>query len=97
MEIDDALISYLEKLSKLKLSEADKEVMKKDLTDILGMMEKIQEVDTSDLDPLIQVHCTPCALREDVANAPMHQKKALENAPEKESGHFLVPKMINKS
>ncbi|MBM7559150.1 Asp-tRNA(Asn)/Glu-tRNA(Gln) amidotransferase subunit GatC [Marinitoga litoralis] len=52
IEINDELIAKLEKLAMIKLSEEEKEIIKKDLNEILKYMEIIDEVDTSNVKPL---------------------------------------------
>ena len=53
MEINDALILKLEKLSRLELNTDDRAVIKQDLKSILEMIDKLQEVDTEGEEPLI--------------------------------------------
>lgn len=53
MKIDDQLISRLEKLAHLKLSDAERSNFKGDLNNILEMVEKLQELDLKDVEPLV--------------------------------------------
>ena len=95
MIIDDALISKLEDLSKLKLSVEEKEIIKKDLQKILDMIDKIQEVNTEDVMPLEHVNSDVNVLREDDASNEITNDQALKNAPEISDNYIAVPKVIN--
>lgn len=97
MQIDDQLISKLEKLSRLKLDIADRDVIKKDLNDILGMIDKLQELDTKDVEPLIYLNENPQDWRKDVIENELPVTQGLKNAPVKnKENYFLVPKMFDK-
>ncbi|GLR16246.1 Asp-tRNA(Asn)/Glu-tRNA(Gln) amidotransferase subunit GatC [Portibacter lacus] len=95
MEINDELINKLEHLSKLSLSEAEREIMKKDLGNILQMVDKIQEVDTSNVEPLMHVNEDVNVLREDVARNEITNEEALRNAPSSSAPYISVPKVID--
>lgn len=95
MEINDALISKLEKLSKLQLSEEEKGVIKNDLTNILGMIDKIQEVDTSGVNPLRHITEETDVLRNDQAENEISREEALKNAPSTDGTYIQVPKVID--
>lgn len=95
MEINDELIIKLEELSKLQLSEEEREMMKGDLTKILAMIDKIQEVDTSDVEPLRYINPDVNVMREDVAKNNATTEEALKNAPSKSAPYISVPKVID--
>ena len=95
MDINNALISKLEHLSKLELSDEEREIIKKDLGNILDMINKIQEVDTSGIEPLQYVNEVHNAFREDVAENEISSEEGLKNAPEINGPYVSVPKVIN--
>ena len=97
MVIDDALISKLENLSRLELREEEKVKVKEDLNKMLGMFDKLNEVDTDDLEPLRYVldeHSS--AIRDDVVGEELDNHKALQNAEESRKPFFVVPKFLKK-
>ncbi|MDX1940305.1 MAG: Asp-tRNA(Asn)/Glu-tRNA(Gln) amidotransferase subunit GatC, partial [Saprospiraceae bacterium] len=65
MTIDEQLISRLENLARLELSEEERIRLMKDLNDILKMVEKMDELDTENVVPLIYINEETQALRED--------------------------------
>lgn len=94
MKIDKALISRLETLSKLKLSDNEKEELADDLSNILNMVEKLQEVDTEGVEPLIYMNEEVNKLRPDTVENMVSQNDALKNAPDSDGTYFKTPKVI---
>lgn len=95
MEINDELISKLETLAKLNLNDKEKGIIKKDLGNILEMIDKIQEVDTDEVEPLQYVSDEVNVLREDIAKASLSNKEVLLNAPSTDGPYISVPKVID--
>lgn len=95
MDINDELISKLERLAKLKLSEEERSIIKKDLKNILDMIDKIQEVDTSNVAPLEHINDDINVLRDDIAKNEITNDEALKNAPEISDNYIAVPKVID--
>ena len=96
MKIDKTLISKLEKLSRLELAEAEKDSIQNDLNNILKMVEKLNELDTSGVEPLIHISTEENVLRADEVKHQLSRDKALKNAPQHDGEYFLVPKVIQK-
>ncbi len=97
MEIDDTLISKLERLSRLRLDEQERESIKQELNNILQMVETLQELDTTDVEPLVYVNQSRRPEREDVVANELDVSDSISNAPKKhEDGFFVVPKVIDK-
>ncbi len=94
MKIDKALISRLEILAKLKLSEAEKEELADDLNNTLQMVEKLQEVDTEGVDPLVYINEEVNKLRADKVEGMVSRTDALKNAPDNDETFFKTPKVI---
>jgi aspartyl-tRNA(Asn)/glutamyl-tRNA(Gln) amidotransferase subunit C len=69
--------------------------MQSDLEDILVMCEKLKEVDTEGVEPLIYLTNSETVLREDVVVQTISHEDALRNAPKSDSDFFRVPKVID--
>jgi aspartyl-tRNA(Asn)/glutamyl-tRNA(Gln) amidotransferase subunit C len=69
--------------------------MQSDLVDILAMCEKLNEVDTEGVEPLIYLTNSETVLREDVVVQTITHEEALKNAPKADSDFFRVPKVID--
>jgi len=95
MKVDQALISKLEELARLELSDAEKQQLQGDLENILEMVEKLQELDTENVDPLIYISEATSKLRPDEVNHQLDRQKALDNAPDHTEEFFKVPKVID--
>ena len=94
MQIDRDLILKLENLARLELSEGERERLGVDLTNILSMVEKLKELDTSNVVPLVYISDAQNMLREDEIRQQVTNEEALSNAPEKSGPYFKVPKVI---
>ncbi len=94
MIVDDALIEKLANLSKLEFDKEGKEAIKKDLTKILSFMEKLNELDTDGVEPLVYINEDTNVFREDAVNYPITKEEALMNAPLKDKDYIKVPKFV---
>jgi aspartyl-tRNA(Asn)/glutamyl-tRNA(Gln) amidotransferase subunit C len=83
-------------LARLKLSDAEKKSMTKQLNIILEYMNKLNEVDTSNVEPLSHPFNITNVYREDKRKKSLPVEKALQNAPDRSGNYFKVPKVINK-
>jgi len=96
MAVDNSVISKLEKLAKLKLSDHEKNEMKIDLDKMLKMVDKLSEVNTEGIEPLVYMHEERNVLRKDVISGVISREEALQNAPNRKQTYFAVPKVIQK-
>ena len=96
MEITPQLIDKLADLAKLEFDESAREEIMGDLKEIISFFEKLQEVDTTGIEPLIHITGGANHLRKDEANTSIARKDALKNAPLHDDVHFKVPKVIKK-
>ncbi|MEM1322866.1 MAG: Asp-tRNA(Asn)/Glu-tRNA(Gln) amidotransferase subunit GatC [Bacteroidota bacterium] len=96
MKIDKALISKLEKLARLELSAEERKQIQGDLNAILEMVAKLEELDTTDVEPLIHISEAVNVMREDVVANQVSREAALRNAPNSDDQYFKVPKVIEK-
>lgn len=96
MVIDDKTVEKIAKLAKLEFDEAGKAQMKQDMNNMLQFFEKLDEVDTENVEPLIFMTEEVNVLRDDVAEQAYTQEQALKNAPKKDSDYFRIPKVLSK-
>lgn len=96
MEVNDELVDKVAELARLEFKGSDKEAIKTDMQRILNFVEKLNEVDTDGVEPLIYMTDEHLELRVDDAYNPISQQEALKNAPVKDSDYFKVPKVLNK-
>jgi aspartyl-tRNA(Asn)/glutamyl-tRNA(Gln) amidotransferase subunit C len=94
MKVDDALIENLSRLACLEFSEKEKESIRKDLEDMIGFVEKLKELDTTGMSPVLQMSTDSNVFREDDVNQELQKKDALRNAPDANDSFFRVPKVI---
>lgn len=96
MNIDDQLVDRLAELSKLEFDAQGKEGIKKDLQKILNLVQKLEEVNVDGVEPLIYMTDEKNVLRKDVIADTVTKEEALQNAPQRDSDYFKVPKVIKK-
>jgi aspartyl-tRNA(Asn)/glutamyl-tRNA(Gln) amidotransferase subunit C len=97
MEITDAVIAKLADLSRLKFEGPERIKIKNDLERMLRFVDKLEEVDTTGISPLIYMTDEPLRLRKDEIGVELSQSQALINAPSKDSDYFKVPKVLDKA
>jgi len=95
--IDNATVDKLAELAKLQFDEKGKEAIKGDLEKMLKFIEKLQEVDTTGVEPMIYVNEETNVFRKDEIVPSITKKEALENAPNADSDYFKVPKVITQT
>ena len=95
--IDKVQVRKVAKLSRLELSEAEVEEFTGQLSAILDYMEKMNELDTTDVEPL--AHCLPISnvLRGDCVKDSLGTEQTLANAPQRDGEFFKVPKILDES
>ena len=96
MDINDAMIDKLANLARLKFDETEKVQIKSDLQNMIGMIEKMNELDTTDVAPLLHITNNVNVLREDFVEGSITNEEALQNAANKNAPFFIVPKVIKK-
>jgi aspartyl-tRNA(Asn)/glutamyl-tRNA(Gln) amidotransferase subunit C len=90
-------ISEVEKiatLSRLSFSEQEKEKFQHDLEAILMAAQSLSELDTSDVQPTAHIQGIENVLRADIIHPSMDNDKLTENAPQRENGCFIVPRVV---
>ncbi|MGN0167583.1 MAG: Asp-tRNA(Asn)/Glu-tRNA(Gln) amidotransferase subunit GatC [Acetatifactor sp.] len=90
--ISDETIEYVGILAKLELSEEEKEQAKKDMGSMLDYIDKLGELDTTEVEPMSHVFPVHNVFREDVVTNADDRENILKNAPEEKDGMFVVPR-----
>lgn len=96
MQVNDELVAQLAHLARLEVKPEDKDAVKADLEKVLGFCEKLSEVDTEGVEPLIYMTDDTNVLRTDEVKGQISKEEALLNAPAKDSDYFRAPKVISK-
>ena len=94
MEVNDALIDNLSHLARLEFSREEKEEIKADLQRMIQFVEKLGELDTTGVAPLLHMSHETNVLREDKPQGSISREEALLNAPSTDGVYFNVPKVI---
>lgn len=93
--ISDETIEYVGILSKLELSEKEKEQAKKDMGSMLDYIDKLNELDTTGIEPMSHVFPVQNVFREDVVTNGDESEKTLKNAPGEKDNMFMVPRTFD--
>jgi aspartyl-tRNA(Asn)/glutamyl-tRNA(Gln) amidotransferase subunit C len=96
MEVNDELVDKLAHLARLKFEDAEKEEIKNDLQKMIAFVEKLNELDTTGVEPLLHMSDEVNILREDEVKGSISREEALKNAPMHDEQFFKVPKVIRK-
>ena len=94
MKIEIETIQKIAHLARLELKPAEEQQMSVDFAKILDWMEQLNELDTTDVDPLMHMHQGVNVFREDVAKNELTKEQGLFNAPQKNEDYFMVPKVM---
>ena len=94
--IDDETMENVCILAKLSLSEEEKEKAKADMGKMLDYIDKLNELDTSSVEPMSHVFPVSNVFREDVVTNGDDRDNILKNAPEERDGAFVVPKTFEE-
>jgi aspartyl-tRNA(Asn)/glutamyl-tRNA(Gln) amidotransferase subunit C len=96
MEVNDSLIDNLAKLAHLSFNEQEKKEIRADLQEMITFIEKLNEVNTEGVAPLLHMSNNVNVLREDVVEGSITREEGLKNAPDTDGTFFRVPKVIKK-
>ncbi|CAB5128110.1 Aspartyl-tRNA(Asn) amidotransferase subunit C (EC @ Glutamyl-tRNA(Gln) amidotransferase subunit C (EC [Olavius algarvensis associated proteobacterium Delta 3] len=94
MNITKDEVAYVATLARLELSEKAIDTFSEQIGDILAYVDKLNEVNTDGVPPTSHAISLSNAFREDKPVEHLDRDKALQNAPEKEDGDFMVPKVV---
>lgn len=106
MKITGKDVEYVETLARLRLTEEERTEMAGQLSKILTYIEKLNELDTKDIEPMAQVLAPQMAglaeahletaLREDAERPGLPHEAAVEPAPDSDDTYIKVPKVIER-
>jgi len=96
MKVTNELVDNIAHLARLEFSASEKEEIRKDLQNMIGFVEKLNEVNTDGVEPLLHMTSEINILREDEVKGSVSREDALKNAPLKDEQFFKVPKVIRK-
>lgn len=94
MKISKKEVEHVAHLARLNLTEEELEKMTGQLDNILSYVEKLDELDTSQVLPTSHVFSVNNAFRDDIEKESLSQADALKNGPQQDGATFLVPKII---
>lgn len=94
MQISKEQVEKVAKLARLSVSEGEKEMFAKQLSQILTHVDKLNQYDTKDVESTSAVLGQVNVFRDDIVRPSLPVEKALANAPEREGNGFSVPKII---
>ena len=99
MKLTEKEVRYVADLANLRFTDEEIQKFTHDLDGILGHMDKLNELDTSNVEPMAQVLYSAedtATLRADKEITPLGTETALANAPQKGGGYFKVPRVIER-
>jgi len=96
MKITDEIVDHIAHLSRLAFKGHEKDAIKADMEKIIAFMDKLSELDTQNVEPLIFMSDEVNRLREDKPEDTVTHEEALRNAPKKDSDYFRIPKVLDK-
>lgn len=97
MKIDEKTLDRIAELARLDYSDpAARKAILADMEKVLAFVERLNEVGTEGVEPLIFMTDEADVLRDDVAEVSITKKEALMNAPVKDSDYFKVPRVVDK-
>lgn len=97
MKLDDATLDRIAELAKLDFSDpAARATILKDMERVLDFVAKLEEIDTTGVEPLIFMTEGEDVLRDDVVHQELKKEDAMRNSPVKDSDYFKVPRVVDK-
>ena len=95
MSVSKKDVEYVAELARLEFKEEEKDNFVNDLNKILNYMEKLDELDTDDVDIVVNPYYIENKYREDNVEKSMELKEVIDNAPESLEEYVIVPKVID--
>lgn len=88
-------IEYTAKLARINLTDAEKLKLSEQLDSIIGYVEKLEELDTTGVEPTAHPHPVYNVWQEDVVQGQLSVEEALRNAPAQRDNMIVVPKVVD--
>lgn len=93
MEVNKDMVKRVASLCRLDLEEEELEELSTQMADIIRFVNQLSELDTEKVEPYIHnIDSTP--MRDDIIGTTLDREKVLRNAPQREGGFFVVPKIV---
>lgn len=96
-KIDIKTVDEIAHLARLEFNDESKQEIINDMNRMLAFVDKLNELNTDNTEPLIYMSEEKNVLRDDVPHVTVSQKEALKNAPHKDTDYFKVPKVIDNN
>jgi aspartyl-tRNA(Asn)/glutamyl-tRNA(Gln) amidotransferase subunit C len=87
-------VDYVAGLAQLRLDDAAKERLVREMGDILAYMDQLNELNTDGVEPMMHAMEMTNVFREDVVKPSLPREEALKNAPVHDGEYFIVPKIL---
>ncbi len=87
-------VEYVAGLAQLRLDDAAKERLVREMGDILAYMDQLNELDTSNVEPMMHAMEMTNVFRQDVVEPSLPREEALMNAPVHDGEYFIVPRIL---
>jgi len=94
MAVDKNTVAQIAKLARIKVDDAQQEALTEELSNILGWIDELGELDTEGVQPMTSVVEVQHSLRKDAVKDGDRQDDILKNAPESKQGYFVVPRVV---
>ncbi len=94
MSVDKETVAKIARLARVRVDESQQEALAGELSNILGWIEQLSELDTEGVEPMTSVVSMQLPLREDVVTDGGYADKVTANAPEAAHGFYAVPKVV---
>ncbi len=94
MSLDEATVARIARLARIQIKEDQRAPLAAELSNIMGWIEQLNEVDTDNVPPMTSMEGVTLALRADEVTDGDKVDDVLANAPEAQEGHFVVPKVV---
>jgi aspartyl-tRNA(Asn)/glutamyl-tRNA(Gln) amidotransferase subunit C len=96
MEVTNEMVEKIAHLARLHIPKAEKENVKNELQQMIQFVDKLNELDTTGVEPLLHMSNNINAVREDEVKGSITTEEALKNTPVSDGVFFKVPKVIKK-
>ena len=96
MKVTDDIVKHIAHLARLEFKGEELEAIRGDMEKIIDFMDKLSEIHTENIEPLIFMNENVNVLREDVSNQTLTKENALSNAPKSDSDYFRISKVLDK-
>ncbi len=94
MSISSSDVSHIARLARLSITDKERDLFGSQLSDILTHIKKLEQLDTSGVEPTSHALLLENVDRADVVKGSLSEDEVLANAPDRHEGFYRVPKII---